>query len=455
VIARSPSSPRAVDVAVIGSGVSGAAVAVELIRRGVDCLVLEGGPDAGLAHVSASAETAGWADPRHDPWFFPFFDRSDETVYPMTAGYRSRVGGRSLYWRGICLRIEPQALTEWPPEIRDLLEGDGGLYSQMEEALTRWTGRDALSAARTRTERELTRRLRSAGIDGAPTPRAIRLLPGDGWEAYSPTRLLPRGHVRVTSRVTAVEPQSAGGFRLTTDEGVPLLTARQVVLCAGVFGNLRLAARLLGAVGALEPGQLFSVTDHVASGVVLDLPCRAHERLESSVYAGFHPQAGSNVVIDASPSEGGTLVDMWAMGEQPPDAPLDMTIDDRAARVALSAGRRARVEHRYGEQRALLEELAERLSVPVGGNEPAAYATAIARAREQPGQGVPYRVELGELDHESGGLELGGRWVDHLGRLRHVDGVFVAGPALFPRAGAANPTLTNLALARYVADQVG
>jgi FAD dependent oxidoreductase/GMC oxidoreductase len=445
-----------VEVAVIGSGMSGAAVALELIRRGVQCVLLEGGPDAGLAHVGASAQTASWADPASDPWFSPFFERSDETVYPVTAGYRSRVGGRSLYWRGICLRIEPQALTEWPPEVCDLLQGDRGLYSQTEEALARWTGRETLWTARTRTELELTAQLRAAGLEAAPTPRAIRVLAGDRWEAYSPTRFVVPGYVLTGSRVSAIRPAPRACFDLTTADGARLLTARKVVLCAGVFGNLRLAAPLLGAAGNLSDDGVFYVTDHVASGVVLRVPSTARRALESSVYAGFHPEASSNVVMDISVTDGSRLVDVWAMGEQPPAAPLEVTIHRGVAHVALGYGGRAGIERRYHEQRVLLESLAERIGFPVlASATPSSYATAVAKARQRPGIGVPYRVALGELDHESGGLELRGKWVDSSGRLRHVDGVFVAGPALFPRAGAANPTLTNLALALHVAGQIG
>jgi choline dehydrogenase-like flavoprotein len=37
------------------------------------------------------------------------------------------------------------------------------------------------------------------------------------------------------------------------------------------------------------------------------------------------------------------------------------------------------------------------------------------------------------------------------GRFHHIGNAFVAGPALFPRIGSANPSLTALALARHTA----
>jgi choline dehydrogenase-like flavoprotein len=78
------------------------------------------------------------------------------------------------------------------------------------------------------------------------------------------------------------------------------------------------------------------------------------------------------------------------------------------------------------------------------------FDEALAQAEAQPGTAVIYDATIGELDHESGGLPLGGEHVDVRGHLREAPGVAVAGPCLIPRAGAANPSLTTLALARYV-----
>jgi choline dehydrogenase-like flavoprotein len=67
---------------------------------------------------------------------------------------------------------------------------------------------------------------------------------------------------------------------------------------------------------------------------------------------------------------------------------------------------------------------------------------------------VPYRCPLGTVDHEGGTLALGSECVGASSELRELPGVFVGGPCLFPRAGAANPSLTTLALGAYVAGQV-
>jgi len=61
---------------------------------------------------------------------------------------------------------------------------------------------------------------------------------------------------------------------------------------------------------------------------------------------------------------------------------------------------------------------------------------------------------LGSTHHEAGTLWMGASGAsvtDRDGRFHHITNAYVAGPALFPRLGSANPTLTALALARNTA----
>jgi choline dehydrogenase-like flavoprotein len=61
---------------------------------------------------------------------------------------------------------------------------------------------------------------------------------------------------------------------------------------------------------------------------------------------------------------------------------------------------------------------------------------------------------LGSTHHEAGTLWMGAPGAsitDKDGRFHHISNAYVAGPALFPRIGSANPSLTALALARNTA----
>lgn len=64
---------------------------------------------------------------------------------------------------------------------------------------------------------------------------------------------------------------------------------------------------------------------------------------------------------------------------------------------------------------------------------------------------------LGSTHHEAGTLWMGSpgaSLTDKNGRFHHVSNAYVAGPALFPRLGSANPSLTAAALARNTASVI-
>ncbi len=66
-----------------------------------------------------------------------------------------------------------------------------------------------------------------------------------------------------------------------------------------------------------------------------------------------------------------------------------------------------------------------------------------------------FRDILGTTHHEAGTLWMGDSSADSVtdveGRFHHIDNTYVAGPAVFPTIGSANPSLTALALARKTA----
>lgn len=68
------------------------------------------------------------------------------------------------------------------------------------------------------------------------------------------------------------------------------------------------------------------------------------------------------------------------------------------------------------------------------------------------------RDGLGTTHHEAGTLWMGANPNDSVtnldGRFHHISNAFVAGPALFPTLGSANPSLTALALARRTAQAI-
>lgn len=69
-----------------------------------------------------------------------------------------------------------------------------------------------------------------------------------------------------------------------------------------------------------------------------------------------------------------------------------------------------------------------------------------------------FRDKIGTTHHEAGTLWMGENSADSVadldGRFHHLDNSYVAGPALFPSIGSANPSLTALALARKTAHAI-
>ncbi|MEE1831717.1 NAD(P)-binding protein [Streptomyces sp. SP17KL33] len=425
-------------LAIVGSGLSGAAVAHELGMYGIDHVLLDAGPHLGLDHVGAFRETDHLANPAADPSFAPFVAGQDSPYGPL-AGYRMRVGGRGLYWRGISLRIEPGVLSGWPERLRRALEETW--YPAVEQELANWSGR-ALAEPRTMEEEQLLAHVGKAGYQVTATPRAVRFSEDGRWSAYSPITAVAPDRIRARAQVSHIKPLPQGGF-LVHGAGEPL-AVDGIVLAAGVFENARLVDRLLGSRSEMR------IVDHVATGFVVFRFGARHDPCDASVFAGFHPTASSNLFVESQAVDGGVLVDAWAMGEQPPEAAGvladgNVTLDASARQVLTQVG--------YHQQQ-LLSGLADALDIGAVHGDGLGFDAAMTRAISAPGSAFGYTAGIGELDHESSGLPLGGDLVDEAGALRAIPGIHVVGPCLFPRAGAANPTLTNLALARYVAQSV-
>jgi len=144
--ADDPSGPD-VDVVVVGGGVNGALLAKTLTRGGLTVLVLEAGPDTAWAFegYEQHLQTFLAADPKSvgSPWppavGAPAPDttdvRSGEGYFvqkgpdPYGSSYSRTLGGSTLHWLGVCLRMLPEDFElhtrygvgrDWPIGYADL-----------------------------------------------------------------------------------------------------------------------------------------------------------------------------------------------------------------------------------------------------------------------------------------------------------------------------------------------
>ncbi|GIH11852.1 oxidoreductase [Rugosimonospora africana] len=458
------------EVVIVGGGFAGLAVAGELARRdGPRPLVVEAGPDAGHAHyrweLDRATADSRWLDPPADPHFWRPYSATGVTFTGM-AGLRRRLGGRSLYWHGMALPIDPWALREpdWPAAVvRDLAtEWDGGepLLTRVQRDLAAWVG---APGGGLRPDQDP---VKLAGYRFEAAPLAVRRAPDGRWKAYSPlehwsetTRVLCDGYVTEVlldrGRARGVRVRHAG----TTRD----IAADAVVLAASTIENSRLAIQALRSTGAIDEPRLDGLVDKVAQGFVATF---APDRLPPVLAggAGTYVAPGgeglrSNVYLNVSVNPAGlVVVDGYLIGEQrpgphgsvrcvpAPDAPWQSIVDCRLGPddVELVARQRAELQRvcdeLYGEHHPLPFE-----DSPEFGSPDLADRLVTAQGFDRPGPPFTYAFPLGSELHEAGTLPLG-RMLDDRHQLHAIPGLFVAGPASFPRSGAANPAVTILAL---------
>ncbi|MET8581340.1 GMC oxidoreductase [Streptomyces collinus] len=488
--------PERCRIAVVGSGLAGLSLARELAEHGADgVVVLEAGPDRGHAHkelLTRDESLKLWHT--EDPDFHRAWASEWPPHYVHSSGLRRRLGGRSLYWHGVCLPVEEQVLRSgaWPPALAAELLGEGlpegSLYDQVGAQLADWAGAP-LGHCRSTRERRLVARLRELGHPVQPTPQAARCerLPGGEVRQVPFTPLTHwRGPVPLPlpypvlpdCPVTHLRTASDGSVEVTVGRrGGPaeVLRADQVVLAGGTFENTRLVGRVLAETHGLDSWEFDNLTDHVNQGFVVTVP-RATMPLppEPGRAFCFTPELDtcrSYLFFDVmeSPRPDTVLMCVWTMGEQ-------VSTESRVRVERVSPGGQwelgvqptiSPADDRIVErQAARLAEVAER----VFGIDPLTYSLRKEDFREggplflpqlraalghdatvSGGAVFPYVYPLGSVDHEAGTLALGGDAVDEDGTVRVMPRVSVLGPAVFPRQGAANPSLTTLALAKWYA----
>ncbi|MGB3896586.1 MAG: GMC family oxidoreductase [Mycolicibacter sinensis] len=451
------------DVVVVGAGLSGLECASAIVAGGVDdVLVVE----VGGAHTGAPVEAPlewGSTVPPHYTW-----ERRALVV-----------GGRSLSWHGVVLRLEEWALADpaWPGPARSALRGErpaaAGLYQQLEQDLADWVGGSLTPD-----------RQGSAGVlaSGRAVPTAVRPDGNGAWRAYTPLDRCshwtgpgeragqPRLRAGSQALDVVVRAGRVTGVRLrdirTGD--VETIATRAVVLAAGTLDNTRLVAQLAGTD---RPQAFTGLNDHLVQGFVARLPAAALDWPRPAEVFEYAPRddSRSNMfartrALPGSPHD--VLLDIWAMGEQLRSEQNVVSFPDTARlpwrgvvtpalteldREVLAAQRR----ELSGLWASLSDGKAAALRLPDFLGAPFAFDQALTRVMsEPPAAPVGYCWPLGTVEHESGTLPLGGAHVGETGELVAAAGGYVVGPATFPRSGAANPSLTTLALARWTADRI-
>ncbi|PWW60371.1 FAD-binding protein [Actinokineospora spheciospongiae] len=480
---RGPSVER-VGIVVVGAGLAGLELARRLAEHGAgDVLVLEAGPVSDPTHIHTGRTRDAATELVFAPDTDPHFHRSwtsDSAHYTGVSGLRRRFGGRALYWHGVSLPLEPWALADWPAEVAADLTGGwrGGppLYDRVTADLEAWAGRPLGGGAITgpvggHRFRTLPTACRDTG-DGMWAAYA----PVDGWHADGDGLRAPWSGVRARCGVEVlrvdVRGGSAHGVVARDARGVFTVEAGAVVLCAGTVESTRLALQALHEAGVLPTPRLGGLADHIVQGFTLRLVGADGFFAERGMAPGsYHlpadPAIRSYLRVDLHRTgPGELLVDVRATGEQSPDRNSAVECDPTAElpwRAHVRTALAARDEVVVHGQRALLDAfwrtLAEELGrtpAPLGfvdfGSARRTNTQVLPSLTKALPEGVPesWTSLLGTEDHEGGCLALGSVLTDGQ-EFAHLPGLFANGPAVFPRIGAANPSLTTLALSRRLA----
>lgn len=358
----------------------------------------------------------------------------------------------------------------WPPRISALLNGSNGMpgmYSKIiDEIGLRGTPLGLQCAEVLSKLTDLPVRPATIAAD-RNEPRVI----------YSPARVLCQPdldvHWAFGKRINRISlgRDSVEAISLWGDESI---RARQGILCCGAIENFRLCTGLQEESSG-DRGQRFTseIVDHLVQGFICEVASESLDAVSSSRVAKSQLfvcdsfSAKSNLFISLEPSTKETLIiDCWEMGEQKRQPNSIVTYApsaDRVPRVQVSLC--AEDNNLLAEQRERLKSIQASLSSILklkimsqekyrfGAPQYTFRAANSAIDCSPMGTCIDYFCPLGTVDHESCTTSIG-NVVDEDMQVIGCKNVHVCGSSVFPRAGAANPSLTVLALARLLAQRL-
>ena len=367
------------------------------------------------------------------------------------SGLHHVLGGRSLCWDAVVLPLEEYVLRDpkWPPPVANWLLEYG--YPEVLDTLSHHcdpqrllVGPDQLQLLDNLTMNKIPRAIRPDGQPYTPVLNAN--------EALNP---IPGTETILTRKVVGLQADRQSVTAITTSPNgdVNTIIGKKAILAAGTLAN----GILMAALKRPSHTTVFSgLIDHLVGGVLIAASALKEVGLPSELDYYHHiPSIPANIFLQWQRLEERRYLDLWFMAESLPtptrfletngtDATVnyfltqdDMAVIERCCRqlsMTLSGFIDRRAQRELPDAQAILNTPHFQDII----QKPQLHAAEIV---------IPYFCHPGSVHHESSILPLAGIDLDVWGTAREFPNITVVGSALLPRAGCANPTLTDLALA--------
>lgn len=481
--------PPKIKILILGAGMSGLELAKHLNCRGIkDIVVIEAGPADDYNHINAGGEyeraNEYWKNEGSDKYSYRSWHSLNEPHFAKGTCLRRRVGGRSLYWHGVILPIEAETLKFWPSNIaHDLTEswlGGPSLYTQVQSEMLAWADKN----------HDIDYSLQLSGFEFKITPQVIRNINSSGgWESYSPLsywkednqlrsnpKIIP-GY-EVMSLIVKNGHCIGAKLRHIGSNEVHTIFADKCVLALGTIENTRLAAQVLYDSGHLIEEKITGLVDHIIQGFNVTfeyykLSDMLRELIEykSDTIFFCHSSAGErfNLFFTITQSDFGIELEVWTMGEQIPSdhGYIFINRNDENMPLSIYSGLNnddnVLIQKQRDELNIFWHGICENISIPFSPLVFEGGFTVHARTMGDvyhefhspsrvvhANKPVTWISPLGTENHESSTLPLG-EILNENHEFDHIKNLYAVGPSTFPRPGAANPSLTTLALSRRLA----
>ncbi|MGL4487403.1 MAG: GMC family oxidoreductase [Yersinia sp. (in: enterobacteria)] len=481
--------PSRIHILILGGGMSGLELAKHLDYREVNnIVVMEAGPANDCRHINAGDEYQHadklWKNEETDKFAYRSWYSLTEPHFSNGSCLRRRLGGRSLYWHGVILPIESEILKEWPVNVAHDLEeswlGGPSLYTQVQSEMLTW--------AKKNNESDYS--FAFAGFDFKVAPQVIRNIDSAGrWEAYSPLShwqednklqsdtIFITGYEAISLIIKDGECIGVKVKNTQSNEIHPIF-ADNCVLALGTIENTRLAAQALYDTGYLVEKRLYGLVDHIVQGFNVTLE---NEKVPEKIiqlikikpntifYSGSQSGERFNLFFIINSSDFGIELEAWTMGEQIPSdkgyVALNRDNDNMPLQLACSFTHidNILIQKEKDELNGFWQSICLNMGISFSPllfeDEFTVHARTMGDVYSEfhsPARIVDYNTPatwispLGTENHESSTLPLGEMLNDNQEFIQ-IKKLFAVGPSIFPRPGAANPSLTTLALSRRLA----